>query len=186
MRKIIAAMNMALDGYCNHTDMVVSDELHEYYNELMRNTGVLLYGRITYQLMEDAWPAMVKIPTGNKPMDDFAVLMDNMPKLVFSKTLKKLDWKSGTLAKGSLEEEVKKLKHQPGKDIVAGSPSLIAQLTEKNLIDEYRLCIHPVILGSGLVLFKNITHRKNLQLIKTETFKSGVVVVGYKSVKGEQ
>src|SRR5689334_17485538 len=102
MRKLTAAMNMTLDGYCDHTAGVVTDELHEYYNELLRNTGLLVYGRVTYQLMEDAFPALVKHPSGNKPIDDFAVLIDNIPKLVFSKTLKSVAWKNTTLVQGRL------------------------------------------------------------------------------------
>jgi len=89
MRKLIAAINMTLDGFCDHTAMMADDELHEHYNDLLRNAGALVYGRITYQLMESYWPTVVKNPTGNKPTDDFAVLIDNIPKVVFSHTLKK-------------------------------------------------------------------------------------------------
>jgi|ERR1043165_852053 dihydrofolate reductase len=173
---------MTLDGFCNHTAGIVSDELHEYFNKQLRSTDTLLYGRITYQLMEDAWPAMVKNPTGNKPMDEFAVLIDNITKVVFSKTLKSTEWRNTTLVHGDLKEEVLKLKQQSGSDIFVGSPSLIAQLTEMNLIDEYRLCLHPVILGSGLVLFKNITNKVELRLVYTTTFQSGVVVLHYDRV----
>lgn len=172
-------MNMTLDGYCDHTAGVVSDELHEYYNELLRNTGALIYGRTTYQLMEAAFPALVKQPCGNKAIDDFAVLIDNIPKVVFSKTLTSIPWKNTTLVQGDLNKEVLKLKQQPGKDIVVGSPSLIAQLTQTDLIDEYRLCIHPVVSGSGLVLFRNITNRIDLKLTNTKTFSSGVVAHYY-------
>ena len=83
MRKIIAAINMTLDGYCDHTAVIADDELHEHYNELLRNAGALLYGRITYQLMESYWPTVVKNPTGNKPTDDFAVLIDNAQRWFF-------------------------------------------------------------------------------------------------------
>jgi dihydrofolate reductase len=179
MRKLIASMNITLDGYCDHTAMVVTDELMEHYNEQMRNTGMLIYGRITYQLMEEYWPLIAKNPGDNKPENDFAVLMDNVPKVVFSKTLKAVDWKSATLAQGDLFEEVLKLKQQAGKDLFVGSPSLIAQLMQRDLIDEYRLAVHPVVLGRGLVLFKNIEHKVGLRLVKTKTFSSGVVVVYY-------
>lgn len=183
MRKLIASMNMTLDGYCNHTAMVVTDEFMEHYNEQMRDTGAIIYGRITYQLMEEYWPQLAKNPGDNKPANDFAVLMDNIPKVVFSRTLKSLDWKSAKLAHGGLYEEVLKLKQQPGKDLFVGSPSLIAQLTQLGLIDEYRLAVHPVVLGSGLVLFKNIEHRIGLRLVRTKTFGSGVVVGYYERGK---
>ena len=105
--------------------------------------------------------------------------MDNVKKVVFSRTLKNISWKNTTLTGGGLNEEVIKLKQQPGKELIVGSPSLIAQLTQDDLIDEYRLCVHPVVLGSGLVLFKNIKNRINLRLIKTKIFHSGVQAFYY-------
>ena len=185
MRKVIAAINMTLDGFCDHTAVIADDELHQHYNELLTNAGTLLYGRITYQLMESYWPSVVKNPTGNKAMDEFAVLIDTVPKIVFSRTLKHLKWKSTELATGDLEEVVLELKQQPGKDILVGSPGLIAALTQPGLIDEYQLCIHPVILGSGLPLFRNINDRKILKLIKTKTLRSGAVTGYYEPRKDD-
>ncbi len=92
MRKLIAAINMTLDGFCDHTAVIPDEEIHQHYNELLSNADTLLYGRITYQLMESYWPAVVKNPTGNKPMDEFAVLIDNISKIVFSRTLKNVDY----------------------------------------------------------------------------------------------
>src|SRR5688572_18241209 len=97
---------MTLDGCCDHTAMIADDEIHQHYSELLSNAGTLLYGRITYQLMESYWPTVVKNPTGNKPIDDFAVNIDHIPKIVFSRTLKNVAWKSAKLAKRSLQEEV--------------------------------------------------------------------------------
>ena len=94
MRKLIAAMNMTLDGFCDHTAMIADDDLHRHYDEILSNADTLLYGRITYQLMESYWPAVVKNPTGNKPIDEFAVLIDNISKIVFSRTLKNVAWKN--------------------------------------------------------------------------------------------
>ncbi len=183
MRKLIAAINMTLDGFCDHTAGIADDELHEHYNELLRNAGALLYGRITYQLMESYWPLVVKHPTGNKPQDEFAVLIENIPKIVFSRTLKDTGWKNAKLAKGSLEAEVLELKRQTGKPVFAGSPSLIASLSKLNLIDEYQLCVHPVILGNGLRLFKNISDQAILRLLTTKTFGSGAIVLYYEPVR---
>ncbi|HEY8732972.1 MAG TPA: dihydrofolate reductase, partial [Puia sp.] len=84
MRKLVAAINMTLDGFCDHTAMIADDEIHQHYNELLSNASTLLYGRITYQLMESYWPSVVKNPTGNKPENEFAVLIDNISKIVFS------------------------------------------------------------------------------------------------------
>ncbi len=176
---------MTLDGFCDHTTMIADDELHEHYNELLSNAGAIIYGRITYQLMESYWPSVVKNPTGNKPTDEFAVLIENIPKIVFSRTLNNVEWKNVKLAKGSVKEEVLELKQQPGKDIFVGSPSLIVTLMKLNLIDEYQLCVHPVISGSGLPLFKEITERLILKLLKTKTFHSGTIALYYEPTKKE-
>ena len=186
MRKLIAAMNMTLDGFCNHEAMSADEEIHEHYNDLLRNSGALIYGRITYQLMESYWPTVVKNPTGNKPMDDFAVLIDNIPKIVYSRTLQHVDWKNTTLKKEVIKEEVLELKQSRNggsKNIVVGSPGLIVALTQLDLIDEYQLGVQPTVLGSGLPLFKNIRDRIDLKLLKTKTFGSGVVALYYEPVK---
>jgi dihydrofolate reductase len=183
MRKLIAGINMTLDGFCDHTAVIADDELHQHYNELLSNADTLLFGRITYQLMESYWPTVVKNPTGNKPTDDFAVLIDNISKIVFSRTLKNVDWKNVKLAKGGIKEEVLELKQQAGKNILAGSPSLIVTLMQLDLIDEYQLCVQPIILGNGLRLFKNINDRKNLKLLKTKNFGSGSITLYYEPAK---
>ncbi|MBK7158768.1 MAG: dihydrofolate reductase family protein [Ignavibacteria bacterium] len=178
MRKVIAAINMTLDGFCDHTAIIPDDEIHHHYAELLSNAGIVLYGRITYQLME-FWRTLLENPTGNKSMDDFAIVMDSTPKIVFSHTLKSLDWKSAKLADRDIEDEVLELKQQSGKDIFVGSPGLIVALTKLNLINEYQICIHPVIAGSGLPLFKNINDRTLLKLINTKTFNGGAVILYY-------
>ena len=183
MRKVIAAINMTLDGFCDHTAGLADDELHQHYNELLSQAGTILYGRVTYQLMESYWPTVVKSPTGNKPMDEFAVLIQNIPKIVFSHTLTDVGWKNAKLAKGDLKNEVLELKQKPGKDIFVGSPSLIVALTKLNLIDEYQLCVHPVILGNGLPLFKNIINTVILKLLKTKTLGSGAIILYYEPTK---
>ncbi|CAN5236952.1 dihydrofolate reductase family protein [soil metagenome] len=175
MIKIIAAINMTLDGFCDHTSVIADEELHDHYNELLLSAGMILYGRITYQLME-YWPTVVKNPTGNKPMDEFAVTMDNIPKVVFSRTLKSIEWKTARLAKGDLKEEVLELRQSRmdgGKDILVGSRSLIVSLLNLNLIDEFQLTVQPIIAGKGLPLFENINARPIPKLLKTKTFSSG-------------
>jgi dihydrofolate reductase len=183
MRKIIAGTNMTLDGFCDHTAIIPDEEIHLHYADLLSSAGIALYGRITYQLME-YWKTVVENPTGNKAMDEFAVVMDNIPKLVFSRTLKNLEWESARLAKRDIEEEVSELKQQPGKDILVGSPGLILSLMKLNLIDEYQFCVHPVIVGSGLPLFKNINDKVNLKLLKTKTFGCGAVILYYEKNYG--
>jgi dihydrofolate reductase len=112
-------------------------------------------------------------------MDDFAVVMDRIPKIVFSRTLKDAGWHSAKLAGQDIKDEVLALKQQEGKPILAGSPSLIVALTNLGLIDEYQLCIHPVIAAGGLPLFKNVNQRLDLKLLKTKTFNSGAEIMYY-------
>jgi dihydrofolate reductase len=183
MRKLIAAINMTLDGYCDHTAISPDDEIHEHYNELLKNTGTLLYGRVTYQLMESYWPLIVKNPTGNQAEDDFAVLIDDIQKIVFSRTLHHVDWKNTTLKNEVLAEDILALKQQAGKDMLAGSPGMIVALAQLGLIDEYQLAVHPVLLGSGLPLFKNLSIRIDLILLRTKTFACGAVVLYYEAAK---
>lgn len=182
MRKLIAGMNITLDGFCDHTAGVADEELHQHYADLLVGSDTVLYGRTTYQLME-YWRTVVTNPTGNKATDEFAIKMNNISKLVFSRTLKTLDWKSARLASRDLEEEVLELKQKSGSDILVGSPSLIAALTQLRLFDEYQICIHPVILGSGLILFKNITDKITLRLLKTKCLSSGAIVLYYEPSK---
>ena len=174
---------MTLDGFCNHTAMIADDEIHQHYNELLSNADTLIYGRITFQLMESYWPSVVKNPTGKKPMDEFAVLIDNISKIVFSRTLKNVDWRNTELKKEVIKEEVIELKQQAGKNILVGSPSLIVALAQLELVDEYQLSVQPTILGTGLPLFKNIKDRINLKLVKTKTFGCGAVALYYDSTK---
>jgi dihydrofolate reductase len=183
MRKVIAAMNMTLDGICDHTVGIPSEELHNHYTELLNNAGVILYGRTTYQLMQ-FWPTLLKKPSGQKSMDDFAVAIDNIPKIVFSRTLKDTDWNSATLATKELEKEVLELKSESGKDILVGSRSLIIQLLNLNLIDEFQICIHPVVEGKGSPLFDKINGRNIFKLSKTKTFGSGAIVLYYEVARG--
>src|SRR4030095_12572678 len=183
MRKLIAAMNMTLDGFCDHTAMIADDEIHEHYNELLGSADTLIYGRITYQLMESYWPSVVKNPTGNKPIDDFAVLIDNISKIVYSRTLKNVVWKNTEFKREIIKEEVLDIKQKTGKNIIVGSPSLIVAFTQLDLIDEYQLCVQPIILGKGLTLFKNISDRINLKLLKTKIFGSGAIALYYEPAK---
>ena len=183
MTNLIAAINMTLDGYCDHTAINPDKELHEHYAKLLADSSAALYGRITYQLME-YWRPIAKNPTGNKTADEFAKVIDRIPKIVFSRTLKSVDWESARLAQGELKEEALEIKNQSSKDTLVCSPSLIVALAKLNLIDEFQLCIHPVIVGNGLPLFKNINERISLKLEKTTTVGSGAVIHYYRPAHG--
>ena len=169
---------MTLDGFCDHTAIIPDDEMHEHYTDLLNNADTILYGRVTYQLME-YWRTLAKRPSGEKSMDDFAIVMDRIPKIVFSRTLKSVEWATAKLSNQPIEKVASELKQQSGKDILVGSPGLILQLMKLNLIDEFQLCVHPLIVGSGLTLFKNINERILLTLLKTKTFGSGAIVLYY-------
>jgi len=182
MRKVIAAFNMTLDGVCDHTAGIADEELHRHYAELIDNAEIILYGRKTYELMQ-FWQTLVEQPSGQRSMDDFAISIDKIQKLVFSNTLTNTGWNSAELAKGPPNEEILELKERAGKDILVGSRSLIIQLLNANLIDELQICIHPVIEGKGMLLFDRITERIMLKLVKTKTLSSGATVFYYEPVQ---
>lgn len=182
MRKIVGAINMTLDGFCDHTAINPDEEVHQHYTDLLYEGDVILYGKTTYQLMQ-FWQTLIKNPSGEKSMDDFARAIDRIPKLVFSHTLKNegqnIGWESAKLADRSLEEEVLELRQKSGKDIFVGSRSLIIQLINLHLIDELQLCIHPVVVGNGLPLFENVNDRTIFKLLKTKVFNSGAIILYY-------
>ncbi|WP_152266393.1 dihydrofolate reductase family protein [Agriterribacter humi] len=182
MRKVIAAINMTIDGVCDHTAGLPDEEIHQHYTDLLDSADIILYGRITYELMQ-YWQTLIKNPSGEKTADDFAVAIDKIQKIVFSHKLKNTDWDSAKLATEPVEELVSALKQQSGKDILVGSRSLITQLLKLNLIDEFQLCVHPVVAGNGLPLFENVNGRTIFKLTKTKTFISGAVTLYYVPTK---
>lgn len=178
MRKIVAAINTTLDGFCDHTLITPDEEIHQHYAGLLNQAGLILYGRITYQLMQ-FWQELVKNPSGEKSMDDFALAMDRVPKIVFSHTLKDPAWESASLATRPIENTIKDLRQQPGGDILVGSRSLIVQLLNHCLLDELQLCVHPLVAGSGSPLFEGISESRPFNLVRTKTFGSGAVLLTY-------
>lgn len=178
MKKIIAALNITLDGFCDHTAGIPDQELHDHYTCLIRSSDVILYGRKTFELME-FWRPFVEKPSGEKSMDDFAVAIDSIRKVVFSKTLKNADWSSAELASKSLEETASELREKSKTDILVGSRSLIVQLANLHLIDEFQICVHPVVIGKGLPLFDEIQQRTILKLVETKVFNSGAIILYY-------
>jgi dihydrofolate reductase len=179
MRKVISSISVTLDGFCDHIEMIADEEVHENANELLRGMDTILFGRVTYELMKDSWPAIVKNPTGNKPIDEFAVLMDDIDKIVFSNTLQSVGWKNARLADSELSDVVLNLKQQPGKNIGVGGPSILIALMNLDLIDEYQFHVQPIILGNGLALFKNISERTDLRLLEAKAHASGIVSLRY-------
>jgi dihydrofolate reductase len=182
MRKVIAAINMTIDGFCDHTAVDPDEEIHQYYADLLESGGVVLYGRKTFELMK-FWQEILEHPSDEKAMDDFAKAIDRIPKIVFSTTLKSTEWDSAVLSTKSLEDVVHELKQMPGNDILVGSRGLINQLLKLNLIDEYQLCVHPVVLGGGLPLFEAGHDRTVFSLVRTKTFAGGAILLCYTRAK---
>lgn len=182
-------MHVSLDGFAadpNHglDFLTYNEELQQYADELVKTVGSPVYGRTTYQLMESYWPTVLKKPDAPKQALQHAQWVENIPKIVFSTTLNEVTWNNTRLIKGNVAEEVKKLKQQPGKDLVIfGSPGLSATFMKLGLIDEYKLTIHPIILGDGLSVFKNNDVKSKLKLLDAKTLKSGVMTVHYETIR---
>lgn len=185
MRKLVLFMHLSVDGFAadpNHgLDFLTYDEeLQQYADELVKTVGSPVYGRTTYQLMESYWPTVLKKPNAARHALEHAQWVENVPKIVFSKTLTEVTWNNTQLIKGNIPEEVKKLKQQPGKDLVIfGSPGLATTFMNLGLIDEYKLTVHPIILGNGISVFTNNTTKSTLKLLDSKTLKSGVVTLHY-------
>lgn len=173
---------MTLDGYCDHTSAIADEATHQHYTELIRSGDTLLYGRITYALMENYWPYLLENPSGNKELDDFALAIDAINKIVYSTKLQRVNWGDTQLKNELNLDEIRQLKNQKGGNILVGSRSLIIALLENQMIDEFQIAIHPIIAGSGLMLFDKITKSINFKLASTKTFKCGVVVLYYEPI----
>lgn len=189
MRKLVLFMHVSLDGFAadlNHgLDFLSYDkELEQYADELVKTVGSPVYGRTTYQLMESYWPTLLNKPDAGKHALEHARWIENVPKIVFSKTLTEVTWNNTRLIKDNIAEEVNKLKQQPGKDLVIfGSPGLAAAFLSLDLIDEYKLTVHPVILGRGISVFAGNTAKSALKLLDSKILESGVVALHYTVVR---
>jgi dihydrofolate reductase len=182
MRKVVFAINITVDGYCNHTDMIADEQMHEYHTRVLRNASVLLFGRITYQLMVPYWPEVAKTQSETEATNEFARVFDSLDKIVFSTTLKHAPGKNTSIARSNVAGEVLALKQQSGKDICVGGLSIASQLSERGLIDEYHFVVHPVVAGKGPRLFETVRpqDRLHLDFVDSEIFQSGVVALHYR------
>jgi dihydrofolate reductase len=183
MRKVIYSMGVSLDGFIEGPNRELDwgtpdEELHRFWNDQMREIGTSLYGRRMYELMADYWPTADADPSVPEYMAEFARIWRDMPKVVFSTTLEKVDWNS-RLVRDNIAEEVMKLKAQPGQDMDVGGPTLASTFMRLGLIDEYRLVLHPVVLGGGTPFFPALDNTINVRLVETRTFNSGVVYLRY-------
>jgi len=183
-------MIVTLDGFIGGPNgeldwMVKDDEMDKVLiTDLLSTVDTILVGRATYQVFENYWPVVATNPSSSKDMIDLAHWIENTPKIVFSKTLEKVEWKNSRLIKENIADEIAKLKQQPGKDMVIfGGVGIVSTFIKLGLVDEYRLRVHPVALGSGKPLFKDIKDRMKLKLLKCEKFNSGVVALHYQPEK---
>ncbi|MFL5625031.1 MAG: dihydrofolate reductase family protein [Ktedonobacteraceae bacterium] len=189
MRKVIVTMWITLDGFIAGPNgemdwVMVDDEMGKYEDDIVSSADTLMLGRVTYESFAGAWPKVPENPSVSEGEKEYARKLNAMRKIVFSKTLEKAEWNNSKLMREVIPEEIEEMKHEPGKDmLIYGSASIVQTLTNLGLIDEYQLLVHPVVLGSGKPLFKNIKDRQNLKLIKTKTFPSGVVGLYYQPDK---
>lgn len=180
MRKVIYGINLTADGCCDHTKGIASEEVHEYFTDLLQGVDLIVYGRITYELMVPYWPELAKSKSGSKTENDFAQTFDAIPKVVFSRSLpaSPADTK---IIRGNLAEEFSKLKQQPGKNISIGGVDLPSQLIAFGLVDEFHFVIHPILAGEGRRLLDNtnLIGKFNLKLVEAKMLKDGFVVLHY-------
>ena len=186
MRKVIYALNVSLDGFIEDVrgslDWSVPDEeLHEHFNEKDRSYDLFLYGRRLYENMAAFWPTAEEIPDAPAYVLDYARIWKNKPKVVFSKTLNRVDWNS-RLVRENIADEVNKLKSQPGGEMCVAGAEIASVFSQLGLIDEYQLYIHPVILGGGKPMFGPLEDKIGLALIETYTFGPGVVLLRYQRI----
>jgi dihydrofolate reductase len=182
MKKVVFAINITTDGYCNHTDGIVDEELHDFFTGLLRNASIILFGRITYQLMVPYWPDIARNQSESGATKEFALVFDSLDKVVFSTTLKHVEGNNTRIVRANVAEEVLSLKQQPGKDIFVDSLSIASQLSDRGLIDEYHFVVHPVVAGKGPRLFESVKLHERLLLdfIGLKTLQSGVVALHYR------
>ncbi|MFS2185600.1 dihydrofolate reductase family protein [Mucilaginibacter sp. Mucisp84] len=177
MRKVLFAINISLDGCFDHTFAAPDAELMRYFTELMQETGVIVYGRKTYELMVPFWPEMAKSKNGSPEDVAFAEAMTPIPKIVLSRTL---ETAGARIVREDPEGLLKELKQQAGKIIAFSSTSLLPQMLNAGLIDELRLVVHPVLVGDGKHLFEGVSLKTTFSLKATKIFQSGVIALHYR------
>jgi dihydrofolate reductase len=181
MRKLIYAINLTIDGCFDHTKMIPSDDLYEYYINLLQSADIMLYGRVTYQLMVPYWPDVVKTPSDSQGANDYAKTFVALKKVVVSKTLESAE-EDTPIIRNNLEQEIIKLKSQAGKDILTGGIELPSQLIALGLVDEFYFTVHPVLAGEGRRLLDgvNLPEKLKLMLVESKTLGSGCVALHYR------
>ena len=191
MRKLVLFLHASLDGFVEGQNGAMDigwisydGDLEKYAKEILSTADTVIWGRGTYQLMHGYWPSVLSNPSASQHERNHAEWIDKTAKIVFSTTLDKVEWNNSRLVKEDVEEEIKNLKQQPGKDmVILGSPRIAHHLMQLDLIDEYKITVSPVLIGSGLPLFQGLKEKVNLKLIENKTFDSGAIGLVYQSVR---
>jgi dihydrofolate reductase len=178
------AINVTLDGCQDHREGIADDELLDYFTQLIGGAGAMLYGRITYELMEDAWPAVARDEKAPRASREFARTLEAKPKYVVSTTRRDFSWNDTFHVEGDLREAVKQLKEKTPQGVLVGGPALAAAVERLGLIDEYRIVVHPVLAGHGPTLFQGLERKRLLELVSTKRLKSGALALHYVRKEG--
>jgi dihydrofolate reductase len=181
MRNLIFAINITLDGCCDHTKTIGDEEIQEYFTHLLRDVDLLVFGRKTYQLMVPYWPDVAKSHSMTKASNEFADTFDSINKIVFSQSLDSAEGQNTRIVRTKLQDEILKLKQEQGKNILTGGVSIPSQLIELGLVDEYHFVVQPIVVGEGRRLLEGISLQERLQLklVESKIFKSGCVALRY-------
>jgi len=169
MRKLIYGINISLDGCCDHTKFNPPEGILQYFQELLNETALVIYGRKTYELMVPFWPDVARNQNFSPAENAFAKTFDSLDRVLVSRTVTEVEDPQTTIIRDNLKEEILKLKNKPGKAISTGGVELAAELIALGLIDEFRIVVHPVIVGTGRRLFADAHFAENLGLTLTET-----------------
>jgi len=181
MRNVIYALNITLDGCCDHTKAVGSEEILEHYTLLLQEVDLQVFGRKTYQLMVPYWPEVAKDPSETKASVEFARTFESIDKVVFSRSLESAEDRNTRIVRGNLHDEILTLKQERGKNILVGGVDIPSQLIELGLVDEYRFVVQPIIAGEGRRLMEGVSlpEKLQLQLVESKILKSGCVALRY-------
>ena len=181
MRNVIFAINITLDGCCDHTKVIADEETHKYFTHLLRDVDLLVFGRKTYQLMIPFWPDVARNQSETKAMNEFARVFDSINKIVFSRSLDTAEGNT-RIVRTKLQDEILKLKQEQGKNILVGGVSVPSQLIELGLVDECRFVVSPIVAGEGRRLLEGVSlpEKLELKLVESKVFKSGCVALRLK------
>lgn len=184
MSLLTFGLNVTLDGCIDHTQGIADDELHDYWTQVMDKSGAILFGRITYELMEAFWPAVVRDETAPRAMREWAQKLEAKAKYVVSASRSDFPWLNTIKLEGDLREAISALKVKTEQGVLVGAPKLAIALEELGLIDEYRFVVHPFISGRGPTLFHGLSNTRHLELLSTQRFKSGALALHFRRQAG--